>query len=223
MKKNRAFTLAEVLITLGIIGVVAAMTIPNLIQKNQEKQTVVKLRATQSVLSQALRMSEQENGDASGWVSEYWTSSDAINIANNLKPYLKIAIDCGVSDTKHNCIKKSYKRKNGSAHEVNYATDSRYYKIVLMNGTAIWWKSTDNVERTSNAYIHFFIDTNGDKLPNTWGHDLFAFAYINNGLKPYGTPDSYYPYTNSCIPKNSTGYGCAYYVLQTGKMDYLHK
>ena len=65
--KKTAFTLAEVLITLGIIGIVAAMTIPTLIQKNFEKQTVAKLRETQSILSQAMRMAEDEYGDACGW------------------------------------------------------------------------------------------------------------------------------------------------------------
>ena len=40
--KFKAFTLAEILITLGIIGVVAAMTIPTLITNYQKKQTVTK-------------------------------------------------------------------------------------------------------------------------------------------------------------------------------------
>ena len=45
-KIKLAFTLAEVLITLGIIGIVAAMTIPTLLAKYQEKQTVTKLKQT---------------------------------------------------------------------------------------------------------------------------------------------------------------------------------
>lgn len=65
MKKG--FTLAEVLITLGIIGIVAAMTIPTLLQKNYERQTVVKLRQTQSILTQAIRMTEEEYGDIENW------------------------------------------------------------------------------------------------------------------------------------------------------------
>ena len=55
MYKKSAFTLAEVLITLGIIGVVAAMTITTLLAKYQEKQTVTKLKQTYSILSQAIR------------------------------------------------------------------------------------------------------------------------------------------------------------------------
>lgn len=59
------FTLSEVLITLGIIGVVAAMTIPILITNYQKKETVTKLRRAISILNQAYRLSFDDNGDAS--------------------------------------------------------------------------------------------------------------------------------------------------------------
>ena len=61
MKKG--FTLAEVLITLGIIGVVAAMTIPNLITHNQKEETVTKLRRAISVFNQAYKLSFDELGN----------------------------------------------------------------------------------------------------------------------------------------------------------------
>lgn len=94
------FTLAEVLITLGIIGIVAAMTIPNLIQKNYEHQTVTKLKKTHSIISQAMRLASEEYGDPSGWeifgnteasvIKEYityngWTGSFFID-TNGSKP-----------------------------------------------------------------------------------------------------------------------------------------
>lgn len=218
---KQAFTLSEVLITLGIIGVVAAITIPMLISKYVEKRTVNQLKATQSILAQAIRLSEDEYGDASTWAEGYWTSQGAKDIAEKLKPSLKIAVDCGVSDSKNLCIKKTYYRKNGEKHDINYATDTRYYKIVILNGTAIWWKSTDENERKGGTYIEFFIDTNGTNLPNTWGKDLFVFSYENGGLRPFGAPNSAYPYKQHCLPKEATGYGCTYWVLQTGKMDYL--
>ena len=106
MKKFKAFTLAEVLITLGIIGVVAAMTIPNLLQKNFERQTVAKLRAAQSILAQAMRMAEEEYGEVSGLGLTGTNEASAVIIANNLKPFLKIATDCGTMDEKYACIKK---------------------------------------------------------------------------------------------------------------------
>ena len=53
-RKRPAFTLAEVLITLGIIGVVAAMTMPSVITNYQKKQTAAQLKKAYSIVSQAL-------------------------------------------------------------------------------------------------------------------------------------------------------------------------
>ena len=64
MKRN-GFTLAEVLITLGIIGVVAAMTIPTLMTKYQKHKTETQLVKFYSMMNQTLRMSVAENGDRS--------------------------------------------------------------------------------------------------------------------------------------------------------------
>jgi len=221
IKKRHGFTLAEVLITIGVIGVISAMAIPALIQNIRERQTVAKLQTTYSILVQAIRLAEQESGGAAGWVSGNSTSQDAMNIADRLKPYLKILEDCGVRDTNRNCIKTAYKKRNGSYH-ADYAPDTKYYKIVLMNGTSVWWRSADNLERANGSYLAFFVDTNGGKLPNMWGNDLFSFIYKNETLEPTGHPDSVFSYTTNCIPKTSTGFGCAYYVLQNRNLDYLH-
>ena len=64
---RHAFTLAEVLITLGIIGVVAAMTMPTLIAKYQKKQTVTQLKKAYAELNKAVSYSEIENGDCKYW------------------------------------------------------------------------------------------------------------------------------------------------------------
>ena len=67
MKKKNAFTLAEVLITLGIIGIVAAMTLPTLIEKHKKKVFVTKMKYTYSVLNNAFLMAQQEYGDPKDW------------------------------------------------------------------------------------------------------------------------------------------------------------
>lgn len=61
--RQKGFTLAEVLITLGIIGIVAAMTMPTLIGKYQKKQTAVQLKKVYTEMSQAVALSELDNGD----------------------------------------------------------------------------------------------------------------------------------------------------------------
>ena len=70
MKGMRAFTLAEVLITLGIIGVVAAMTMPVLIQNNINRTVETRLAKFYSVFNQALKMAEVEYGDKEGWYQD---------------------------------------------------------------------------------------------------------------------------------------------------------
>ncbi len=219
MKIFKAFTLAEILITLGIIGIVAAMTIPNLMTNYFEKRTVNQLKAAQSIISRAIRLAGEELGEVESWgiQENSWSSNNAQIVANNLKPFLKIATDCGLSDSQRKCIPQNYKRLNGQKHDIDYATDTRYYKITLNNGSALWWKA--GAEKIS--LITIWVDTNGNYPPNTYGKDLFVFSYENGGVRPWGAPDGDSSATVSC-KKNSTGYGCAYPVLQTGKMDYLH-
>lgn len=74
---KRAFTLSEVLITLGVIGVVAAMTMPILIQNHQKHETVTKLKKVYSIVNQAIKMSEAEYGDI-----EYWDITECANGKN---------------------------------------------------------------------------------------------------------------------------------------------
>lgn len=82
MKKG--FTLAEVLITLGIIGVVAALTLPTLIQTNKNKEVETKLKKIYSVMNQAILMSETVNGP-----KEYWTWESGPNFMEKyILPYL---------------------------------------------------------------------------------------------------------------------------------------
>lgn len=218
-KTHLGFTLAEVLITLGIIGVVAAITIPTLNQRNFEKQTVSKLRETQSIISQAVRMAEQEYGDVDGWCLTGADSKSAIIIADKLKPYLKLAADCGINDTSATCVTdKDYKQLKGTRHGDNYATKrADCYKIALLNGTSIWWKGPQDDFRK----ITFWIDVNGPKQPNTYGKDLFVFSYENYSIRPLGAPDSDSPWEKSCT-KNGNGWGCAFYVLNNQNMNYLH-
>lgn len=62
-----AFTLAEVLITLAIIGIVAALTIPQLVSSYNKKVVETKLRKFYSNMQNAVAMSEIENGDKKNW------------------------------------------------------------------------------------------------------------------------------------------------------------
>ena len=213
--KLKAFTLAEVLITLGIIGVVAAMTIPTLIQNSFEKKVVSQLKETQSIISQTVRMAEEEYGDIEGWELKQDEKS-AIKIAENLKPFLKLATDCGTQDLNSKCIGKSYKYLDNTS-VINYSTETYKYKVSLLNGSSVIWQAIENT-----GAIQFNIDINGSSKPNVMGKDLFLFQYHNSGLYPMAAPKTLYNYKNTC-KYNGKGSGCAYYILNFGNMNYLRK
>ena len=213
---HSGFTLAEVLITLGVIGIVAAMTIPSLLNKYYEKRTVSQLRETQSIISQALRIAEDEYGDIEGMVNNSMTNSERVQaVLENLKPFLKLSLDCGIDDPNNHCVPNvAYLERNGKPR-VNY-TNSDCYKVRLLNGASIFFIYEQG------QTLHVYIDTNGLYKPNTWGKDLFMFEYSKNSLIPVGASNSSYPYETHCKLKNSSGVGCAYYVLTQNNMNYLH-
>ena len=83
-----AFTLAEVLITIGIIGVVAAMTIPTLLTKIQKNETVNRLKKTYSTFSQAYKSAYVDFGSITDW--EYYDDNVDEVINRYFAPYMKI-------------------------------------------------------------------------------------------------------------------------------------
>ena len=102
-RRKAAFTLAEVLITLGIIGIVAAMTLPALIQKNNNRVVETRLQKFYSAFNQAILMAEKDYGDKTYWYEDLKGaekdeegniiegSSEAEKWFNKyLKPYLKV-------------------------------------------------------------------------------------------------------------------------------------
>ena len=64
---KKAFTLAEVLITLTIIGIIAALTIPNLMQKWQDQHTVSAVKEAYAILNNAVKLAVRENGPTTEW------------------------------------------------------------------------------------------------------------------------------------------------------------
>jgi prepilin-type N-terminal cleavage/methylation domain-containing protein len=79
-QRAKAFTLAEVLITLAVIGIVAALTMPALIANYQKKVTAIRVKHFYSMFSQAIRLSEAENGEYKNW--DFPTSTNGVNITD---------------------------------------------------------------------------------------------------------------------------------------------
>ncbi len=164
-KTKTAFTLAEVLITLGIIGVVAALTLPTLITNYQKKETVSKLKKVYSELQQATLMARQDYGEV-----DSWDFSDPYSFGQKYYvPYLQV-------------IKKTEKDRSYSyidlAGEVHYPNTASF---ILADGTYVYFALFNRYE----VPFHILVDLNGMRGPNILGRDLFAFSYCNGKLSPY--------------------------------------
>ena len=178
-----AFTLAEVLITLGIIGVVAAMTMPSLITAKQEKATISTIKKNYSIFANALLMAQNDNGELYTW--GITKDADGLNlVSSNLKPYLKIIEDCGVGE-KSDCApgdNGKFKDLTGRKRTEDFSS-SDYYSFRLNDGTAVAIQLKTKAECISSesSCMNFYIDTNGKKYPNTLGKDIFYFDGYGNG------------------------------------------
>ena len=171
-KTKSAFTLAEVLITLVIIGVVAAMTIPTAIANYQKRQTVEKLKAAYSQLSQALRMASSEHGDLKNWGDEIsnvdggTAEKSRYFFETYLKPYMRIEKYCIPSSEE--CwtppVSLSGRAMAGS---LNNNTQDYYLSFVLSNGMSVYFWSSNN-----GTYI--YVNINGLKK-GVVGRDVFGF------------------------------------------------
>ena len=198
-----AFTLAEVLITLGIIGVVAALTMPSLIQNYQKKKAVTQLKAAYSILSQAFERAKADYGDMEYWGMESWkgqtTNSTAYVkdfIETYFLPYIKPLKNYGTTTMENIGYDNIY---NLDKSFNNGSKSSQQYIISLSNGTLSAFSldgHCDTYHKDSNGNtvcdspwyftnIYIIVDTNGIQKPNTYGKDIFVMTATNNKFKFY--------------------------------------
>ena len=181
------FTLAEVLITIGIIGVVAAMTLPSLIADYQKKQTATQLKKSYSIISQALTASQYENGDMTEWGmnnmgdanGDFWSNYKVIVTAFVNKyfiPYLNVQGNCGIRCSRQNEVKRY--RLNGDLWLWN---DDYHYVVYLADGTIVSFMF-DNINGILQ-WVYLYVDINGDKKPNISGKDIFTFGFYSETNK----------------------------------------
>ena len=189
MKKG--FTLAEVLITLGIIGVVAAMTIPTLIAKYEKQQTLSHLKKVYSTMAQAFTLSQVENGEFSRWNLNS-TSNPKDYVMTYWVPYLKVSKFCDTySDCGYDKMRPFVHIDGTVSSEDVTSPDSIRYAIVLSDGTMVSFRIPPTSVNNGNGTAKITIDLNGYKGPNMSGKDYFWFEIKNNKLAPFenGTDD----------------------------------
>ena len=189
--KKVAFTLAEILITLGIIGIVAAMTIPTLISNYNKKQTVTRLKQTYSILSQALSMAQAEHGDPTTWDLSGIRGADSLDpdfpkeelitafSQKYLIPYVKVTRNFGYNDSRL----IGYGERTAPTTGLKYVNSgymfllsNNVYVNVSLSGRCIEYDGDTCIKRSVNNIV-FLTDMNGFSQPNTVGKDLFYMQF----------------------------------------------
>jgi len=241
---NAGFTLAEVLITLGIIGVVAGMTIPTLIENNQKAQYVTALKKVYSNFSQVLVQYSADNGCTGDLACTGLFNKTSDEVTTELAPYFKIAKRCGpgvsgcFSSGFSSYIDGSGARDDWSQAEMPNSfitTDGMAFLIVSYrtNCSDAGW-SANITEDMTQLCGYIIVDVNGSKGPNNYGRDIFRF-WITNGrgskLYPYGGADDAahghwnanpaVPSSWQCSDANPDGRCCSGRIMDEGwEMNY---
>lgn len=211
-KKLFAFTLAEVLITLGIIGIVSAITMSTLIKNYQKTVWTNQLKKTYSTLNQALLKYLADEGVTT------FNNSD-VRKFDILKKYLVTTDIKKLENYKYTFLNDNTEQLDFIGKNVMFLADG---SILL---------SVSDINR-------YLFDINGLKGPNKYGRDIFIFMLYSDRLYPLGSKElsrlwgintgsrtylrEWEHGTNNynCKNKVGNGYGCAGRIFEKGKMDY---
>ena len=219
--KKFGFTLAETLITLGIIGIVAAITIPGLISEHQKRTTVTKLQRAISILNQAYRLSYDEVGELS--IEESFSMKSEEYFNKYWAPYLKTALLCTSAAQCGYTKEAPFKYLNGTewtlllvlkTQRTTFYTADGFLYIIL---TGI---GSDNNDYVSSNLV--LVDINGNKGPNQFGKDVFMLQRVTDdggGIQPYYYKNSDQN-VNAYCRKSANGFSCAEKIRRAGwKID----
>lgn len=222
MKKYyQGFTLAEVLITLAVIGIVAAFTIPSLNQSTKNSEYHAAMKKAYSDLSQACqRMVSEESVTSKDF--QYTDSS----FSPVFKKYFKVQQDCGrdecvdVQPGFGNETNKLFSSLDGTNNygagclggEGQYIATNGFF-MFIQNGSCF------------DGGIFISVDVNGYKHPNRAGMDIYTFQFVDTKILPLGAQGTYSEFSNNIdgyckrsINNIYSGATCAYKVLNN--IDY---
>ena len=236
--KQKAFTLAEVLITLGIIGIVAAMTMPMLIGKYKKQVTVTQLKKVYTVLSQMVLQAQEDNGPV------YFSTSEQVdpNVAENFfklywLPYFNSPTVAKEGTVPYG-VGLPYLYRNGTQFGINIQTeyssgrlffttnDGTSYFVYIMDWDIEYDEDGNQISQTARYATkqQVWVDLNGIKPPNIFGKDVFRFNvfFDNNIVRPHGY-DKTTDQINEDCSHTGTGNSCAAKIMNDGweiKDDY---
>jgi type II secretory pathway pseudopilin PulG len=199
-----AFTLAEVLITLGIIGVVAALTIPTLMNNTNEQELITAWKKNFSMLSQAVTQIVYENTTLS--ICPYDGTDSARTCMRD--EFLKHLTAIKVCDATNGA--ECFHVNNDGTKFLNNTLNTNYWgpttSAILKDGTLLRFSvGNSNCSDLTTDCGEIWVDVNGFKKPNVVGKDIFGVGLIKNTVKPFGTAgDGYIVAGRTCIPGDTS-------------------
>ena len=229
--KAIAFTLAETLVVMGIIGVVAALTIPNLNQSTGDREKVAKLKKVYANLEDAFGRATAVYGPIEEWfINHPEDLTTHQRLADRMTEFMKISKNCG---TGSGCFADgAYPELDGDDGD-DPNTWGNEPKVLLADGTALDFYISSmscsiNIGATSDSPAAktcgtIYVDIDGPKGPNTMNKDYFKFSVTSTGIYPQGGKNTSSGKDNDTLKGVCfvDGYICTGWVIETGNMDYL--
>ena len=214
-RKALAFTLAETLIVMGIIGVVAALTIPNLNSSTGDREKVAKVKKIYSNLNDAIGRAQAVYGPVEEWVNGKTVEQKNLIFYERITEFMKIQKTCTPNTT--GCFTKN----QGNALKSGFSetdTFQSHYQVILADGISIAMFPYEDGCQEDGCY-NFYVDIDGpSKGSCTWGKDIFAFVGgSKDGLIP-SWASSNATLRSYCFKFGNT---CSSWVIQNNNMDYI--
>lgn len=207
-RSKSAFTLAETLIVLVIVGVIASITVPTVLTTQQKEETLAKLKKAYSTLQQTKIKAISENGQPTTW---YMANGNTWENARDFSetyivPYLSVIYKCPLNSNEPRCRYTMY-----GLNKNQYNPGTNNYKFYLADGTLLFvFAQSDN----NNKGVTILMDINGSKKPNRIGRDIYKVEYwiaTNKATRQAQlnniTP-AYFSYERSTILSNSNNDYC---------------
>jgi len=218
MKKG--FTLSEVLVTLTVIGIIAAITIPSIAINFHRHVQYVAFMKMYSTLSSVMELAQADHKKPNRWTFDPNNRTQVLR--DNIYPYLNIAQICEAQGNEKCVDYMITALSGGESANASIFMQGGGHTVFLDDGTILATYCNLSIDGGVKV-ITFIFDTNGDKKPNTAGRDIFVMDYTadENGKWGFLLDGDTYGAQN-CNPSDpdSTGEGCPSRLIDEGKMNY---
>ena len=188
MKKIFAFTLAETLIVMGVIGIVSALTLPNLNSSTGEKEKIAKVKKLYQNFTDAAGRAQAVYGPFDEWIiNDTTAAAQATRFGERLTEFMKVSKNCGLEANKGCLSSRDVLSITGSKSSGSPFMDSNssVYKFILADGTSVSI-SGGQISTAGIGTINFDID-GPNKGNNQSGVDLFKIEITDNAVRYVGS------------------------------------